>query len=283
MPKPVVVKTKLADDVRRFSLESGDFPNLVGTLQKLYPNVNICMQYTDDEGDLVTITSSEEFNEALNIAARAEPRILRLNLVVVEPGQKPTIFSKPSEPALPTAAAPAISAPVVPRVASLDAIQEKIVEKLTELHTIPEPDTKIIPTTAAYSKEIAQRCALVSQELPRYTENLSNEIAAQCKRLCAELVNSHTSSLTKLVDETNTLSHDISSSCAATSSMTTESTRLSGTTTQETTSTVESAQLAAQMNLHAAQIEAKCKQLAADTNTACEDISHDIAKMIMNL
>ncbi|KAH3758215.1 hypothetical protein Pelo_9924 [Pelomyxa schiedti] len=277
MSKPVVVKTKLADDVRRFSLETGDFSNLVGVLHKLYPNVNICMQYTDDEGDLVTITSSEEFNEALSIAARSDPRILRLNLVVVEPGQKPTVSPPKIAEYIRPATSPILAPVAATRVACLDAIQEKIVEKLTELHTIPEPDDKIISTTAAYSKEIAQRCALVSQELPRYTENLSNEIAAQCKRLCAEVVNSHSSSVTKLVDETNTLSHDVSNSCATTSSQTTESTKLSG------VDVPESPQLAVQMNSQVEQIEAKCRQLAADTNAACEDISRDIAKMIMNM
>lgn len=42
------------------------------------------MQYQDDEGDVITVTTSEEFDQALQFAETLNPHLLRLSLQIVD-------------------------------------------------------------------------------------------------------------------------------------------------------------------------------------------------------
>jgi len=84
----VTLKISLNDDLRRLSvtdITTYSLNVLHETLRKLFALneqqfARFSLKYVDDEGDLVTITSSEELAEALEMARRAQPAILRLQL-----------------------------------------------------------------------------------------------------------------------------------------------------------------------------------------------------------
>eukprot|EP00339_Tiarina_fusa_P002549 CAMPEP_0117046086 /NCGR_PEP_ID=MMETSP0472-20121206/31880_1 /TAXON_ID=693140 ORGANISM="Tiarina fusus, Strain LIS" /NCGR_SAMPLE_ID=MMETSP0472 /ASSEMBLY_ACC=CAM_ASM_000603 /LENGTH=298 /DNA_ID=CAMNT_0004758331 /DNA_START=14 /DNA_END=910 /DNA_ORIENTATION=+ len=64
-----VIKTHFADDIRRFTFPlNGQFEEFQATLSRLYSlplKEKLNLHYIDDEGDLVSITSQGEFQEAM--------------------------------------------------------------------------------------------------------------------------------------------------------------------------------------------------------------------------
>lgn len=78
------VKINYLDDIRRFSLQEGvTWESVSKTIQNIFPTIeewqNIQIVYQDDEGDLVLLSSDDEFKEAL-FQLGNEKRILRLHI-----------------------------------------------------------------------------------------------------------------------------------------------------------------------------------------------------------
>jgi len=74
-----ILKVSLDAEIRRVALTSADFSSLqkqVGDLFSLPPS-SFSLKYKDDEGDLITLGSNEEFQEALNCC---QDNILRLTV-----------------------------------------------------------------------------------------------------------------------------------------------------------------------------------------------------------
>ncbi|KAJ3045858.1 hypothetical protein HDV00_006122 [Rhizophlyctis rosea] len=109
MSKEVVVKAQLGNHFRRLTVlaegckdaDGWGYPALVAALRKAFAvkeGLGMRVQYMDDEGDWITMTSQDEFAEALRVPEAAEsgsgPRVMRVCVDVVE---VPATFS-PSEP-----------------------------------------------------------------------------------------------------------------------------------------------------------------------------------------
>jgi len=79
----VVIKARLGSDIRRFQLpREGGFDSLLALLNQIYDSLpaNCFVKYKDDEGDLVSVTSDEELEEALRLAAEQSSKVLYLSL-----------------------------------------------------------------------------------------------------------------------------------------------------------------------------------------------------------
>lgn len=80
----IIVKSDLNGDLRRFSLEDeATLEALSGLLLLLYPTEELGhyrIKYKDDEGDLLSITSTTELHEAIRVTRTVSPPILRLTL-----------------------------------------------------------------------------------------------------------------------------------------------------------------------------------------------------------
>jgi len=108
----IEVPSSKGKDVRRIRLEDlpneakskDDFDVLVKFLQTSFPLIpQFTLKYQDDEGDMVTIASNGELQEALRVA-NSEKRCLRMQLVpTVAPNKEksPEIQSEKSKPSQP--------------------------------------------------------------------------------------------------------------------------------------------------------------------------------------
>lgn len=70
---PITVKSRLGDDIRRFQLrDCASYEELRSSLARIYncDSNSLIVQYTDDEGDLVTIASDAEFQEGLALSSK---------------------------------------------------------------------------------------------------------------------------------------------------------------------------------------------------------------------
>jgi len=88
---PLLVKVSLEDDVRRFHLDINDgmYKQLLATLKKSFGGLDShVIKYLDDENDLCTLTE-ETFGDALVLARKNSPFILRLKVVKVEKKEEP--------------------------------------------------------------------------------------------------------------------------------------------------------------------------------------------------
>jgi len=68
----LVIKAVLKDEMRRFSLEQGSYASLLNNLASHF-NINnvvssVVVKYVDDEDDQITISSEQEFSEAVRLA-----------------------------------------------------------------------------------------------------------------------------------------------------------------------------------------------------------------------
>jgi len=85
--------SKKGADVRRVCVEDlprenkSEFQTVASYVQTVFSSSHFVLKYKDDEGDLVTVASETEFQEALRVAALAK-RCLKLYLVDV-PAPKP--------------------------------------------------------------------------------------------------------------------------------------------------------------------------------------------------
>lgn len=145
------VKASLGSDVRRFNLENAEFPVLKETCIRVFalpPASSPAFKYTDDENDVVTISSSAELAEAfrvhsdlLRIAVDVTPTVVPAPVIAAKPRAK-HVLVKPvaavkqpvvipcaaiavapvaCAPAAPTATAAAASAAAAPTAATAPA------------------------------------------------------------------------------------------------------------------------------------------------------------------
>jgi len=90
--EPVAIKLVFEDEIRRISSQEGTtFDTVKNITKKLFPKVNEPFQYkySDEDGDVITISSEEEFQEALKVASKMNAR-LKLNLVEEEISSPPS-------------------------------------------------------------------------------------------------------------------------------------------------------------------------------------------------
>lgn len=82
----IIIKTHFNGDIRRITFPSnGTYAELISTLEKLYGEPGELVyqvRYSDDEGDLITVTSDLELTDAV---AFTGPNILRLFIEKVKP------------------------------------------------------------------------------------------------------------------------------------------------------------------------------------------------------
>eukprot|EP01120_Amphizonella_sp_Union-15-10_P006142 TRINITY_DN192_c0_g3_i1.p1 TRINITY_DN192_c0_g3~~TRINITY_DN192_c0_g3_i1.p1 ORF type:complete len:360 (-),score=63.79 TRINITY_DN192_c0_g3_i1:67-1146(-) len=89
-PTTIHCKIFCADQIRRLPLTDPSFANLQTSLRQLFPFADtdeINIKYKDDEGDLVTISSNPELENAISIAG--PNTILRLHVFATSPNAPP--------------------------------------------------------------------------------------------------------------------------------------------------------------------------------------------------
>lgn len=85
----IIIKVKIqdCDDLRRFSLEEkATFEEFSRVLSSIYPRIDdlldtYSVKYTDDEGDLTSIESTESLADAIRQTSFLNPPVLRITLV----------------------------------------------------------------------------------------------------------------------------------------------------------------------------------------------------------
>jgi len=127
----VEVSCKKGIDVRRIRIEDlprenkSDFQTVTSYVQIAFPSTpHFVLKYKDDEGDLVTVASETEFQEALRVAVLSK-RCLKLHMVAV-----PAPKSK-KETSVPIAIDPQISDPFHMKFQFLSQTRDFIVSKST--------------------------------------------------------------------------------------------------------------------------------------------------------
>jgi len=125
----VEASCKKGVDVRRIRIEDlpkenkSDFQTVTSYVQTAFPAApHFVLKYKDDEGDLVTVASETEFQEALRLAALAK-HCLKLYLVAV-PAPKPQ-----KEPSIPVIVDPQISDPLHIKFQFLSQTRDLVVSK----------------------------------------------------------------------------------------------------------------------------------------------------------
>jgi phage host-nuclease inhibitor protein Gam len=310
--KAALVKTKYANDIRRFSLSRGEasaYPSLLEALGRVYPGQQLVLKYIDDEGDEVRVDTAEEFDEGLRVAAHMAPPVLRLNLYSA------TASGPPPPPPSPS---PLVAPSVL--VAQLDAIQEAIVANLSQIQSLaPHPPAQaaqapqaaqavqapqavavsaapvgsVSQVCSAASRDIIERCACISRELPRYTQAISDEVAAECKRVAEEMAARCRTVSSQMVstEAYSRATSDLTSSCSALHRQVHD--RCESLAAEVKQQALSDAAATTASSAHAAQpeevrvrgkiIEDKCKALAQETTKRCEDLSHDIVSLVMHI
>jgi len=90
----LIVKIKYQEDTRRLTLTSSpSFRDVVGIVRKLFhfeEQKSFVLKYVDDDNDLVTISSDMELQEAILVASKANPPVLRLLIHDIGSPFKPT-------------------------------------------------------------------------------------------------------------------------------------------------------------------------------------------------
>jgi chemotaxis protein histidine kinase CheA len=82
----IIVKCTLGEDVRRFRVSYNcNFTEFVNTVGRLYKINSFVLKYTDDDGDLITLTSDQELQEAFRFAKTLNPQVLRLTVHSSQP------------------------------------------------------------------------------------------------------------------------------------------------------------------------------------------------------
>jgi len=125
----VEASCKKGVDVRRIRIEDlpkenkSDFQTVTSYVQTAFPNIpHFVLKYKDDEGDLVTVASETEFQEAIRLAALAK-RCLKLHLVAVS-APKPQ-----KELPVPVVVDPQISDPLRVQFQYLSQTRDLVVSK----------------------------------------------------------------------------------------------------------------------------------------------------------
>ncbi|EFA82588.1 ZZ-type zinc finger-containing protein [Heterostelium album PN500] len=90
------IKVTYNGDTRRISFErTPSYLELFSTLKSLFSLTSLLLKYTDDDGDLISVTSEVEFKEALSLIGYKTPRLLRLTVLAKDAAQQPSAGSTP--------------------------------------------------------------------------------------------------------------------------------------------------------------------------------------------
>lgn len=164
-PTTIIVKVIYDDETRRFSMrmEGLTYTSLHNRVAELFglEGRRFKLQYKDDEGDLITMSSDEEMEEAVAFAISVTPSVLRISV------------KKPSKvKAAPVGASDAVSAvesaPAPPTNSEVEALVRTVREQLPSLLLhLPEsvrsliPHAELdIPATIAANAEANAQCTL---------------------------------------------------------------------------------------------------------------------------
>jgi len=195
----VVLKISLNQDLRRLSIPSSTSYNLVlDHVRKMFglaETSHIVLKYTDDEGDLVSITSQDELLEAFRVCGVLRPPILRVSVSV---GSAPAIVPKEveTEPLYVASLEPFLaktqppSQPTEPREyppldVSLWSAPEKTVlassppQRISSPVEEPKPRIKI-------GQQMRQECLRTSGEVNRISKEVRLETLKVADIQCAE-------------------------------------------------------------------------------------------------
>lgn len=104
----VNIKSNYNGDIRRFKLPTSSFDALRNHLSTVYSISDFIVKYKDDEGDLVTLSSSDELSLA---TASTGDGLLRIQLSHVGDAPAPAASASRSVPAAPAEAPPAAPGP----------------------------------------------------------------------------------------------------------------------------------------------------------------------------
>jgi len=114
---PVQFKVGLKDEIRRFSAEATNFYALETRIRLVFNLSNgspLSVKYTDEDGDLITVSSDAELAEAVRFAKGG---VVRLTVVPSQQSIAPVVYASSSSPStviIPAQQPPAFGAPVVP-------------------------------------------------------------------------------------------------------------------------------------------------------------------------
>jgi next-to-BRCA1 protein 1 len=131
--RTLIVKMSEGDEIRRFTTNALNYANLAHRVTESFslPAGSFATKYTDDEGDVITMSSEDELAEAVALAFKSEPSVLRIQ--VFKRGVKPAAQTQTNKPAacgnLPNV--PAELAPLVSNiVAQLPALAQQLPEAI---------------------------------------------------------------------------------------------------------------------------------------------------------
>ena len=136
--RTLVVKMSEGDEIRRFTTNALTYADLAHRVTESFglPNGSFVTKYKDDEGDIITMSSEDELAEAVALATKNEPSVLRIQ--VFKRGEKPAAANPK-----PAAAPPAHNLPSVP--AELAPLVSNIVSQLPALaQQLPEAIRRFI-------------------------------------------------------------------------------------------------------------------------------------------
>jgi len=199
MTQLVTIKCQLDDDLRRFSLSpTCTFEDLCKQLTSLYHiDESFLLKYSDDEGDLISVTTTEELIEAFRLSKDLRPPILRLHVYRTnKPSErKPTKEEKPewdapkkqqktpAEVVMPTLKKDETPQPSTQKTEQIEESNEYPPLPISEwdapakkpvlLVNVKVPQSlnaeeKIIPITI--SAQIQQQCTATSVDVAKYSQ-----------------------------------------------------------------------------------------------------------------
>jgi len=86
----LILKVKLGEETRRITLDRlPSYADLVNVCEKLFSRSNFVIKYTDEDNDLVTVSSDVELSEAFNVMKNQKTNVLRITLALPSESKKP--------------------------------------------------------------------------------------------------------------------------------------------------------------------------------------------------
>jgi hypothetical protein len=137
----LILKVKLGDETRRITLDHlPTYSELVNVCEKLFSRSNLVIKYTDEDNDLVTVSSDVELAEAFNVMKNLKTNILRITLSASSDAKKAE--TTPTTPSPPSTAPPFVDIELCripigqllnPQFISTFLSNPELVKKVTEL------------------------------------------------------------------------------------------------------------------------------------------------------
>jgi len=176
MASSIICKLSFGDETRRFTVKSDEisYRSISRRANEILflGDAKYKLQYKDDEGDTITMSTDEEMAEAVALALSVTPPILRLTIKMDKP-------DKPEQPA-PTEAAPP-AATDLPAV-DLSTLIHNIGEHLPKvLEKLPVPAAAAAPPPPSPHSADPHGAILksVCEQLPKFVESLPPSVRAQ--------------------------------------------------------------------------------------------------------